>query len=231
MSMTDWAKREVEIACKRERGDKNESEWDYMCTCYESALKAFESLMEDEHSGCGLGITKQILIRLIEEKPLTPIDDTDDIWNKISSEEYQCTRMISLFKKVHSDGTVSYSDSNRIVCVDADNPKVPYHNGFVAKLINKMYPITMPYAPENKPIKVHCRELLTNRKNGDFDTMAILYAELPNGGTVTIERYFKESVGGWEEISKDEWQERVVMDFQRKQKENNNDSEKTDRKR
>lgn len=30
MSMTEWAKREVEIASKRERGDKPESEWDYM---------------------------------------------------------------------------------------------------------------------------------------------------------------------------------------------------------
>lgn len=30
MSMMEWAKREVEIASKRERGDKPESEWDYM---------------------------------------------------------------------------------------------------------------------------------------------------------------------------------------------------------
>ena len=47
MSMTEWAKREVEIASKRERGDKPESEWDYGCACYDSALKAFESLCGD----------------------------------------------------------------------------------------------------------------------------------------------------------------------------------------
>lgn len=41
MSMMEWAKREVEIASKRERGDKPESEWDYGCACYDSALKAF----------------------------------------------------------------------------------------------------------------------------------------------------------------------------------------------
>lgn len=34
MSMTEWAKREVEIASKRERGDKPESEWDYGCAFY-----------------------------------------------------------------------------------------------------------------------------------------------------------------------------------------------------
>lgn len=75
MSMMDWAKREVEIASKRERGDKPESEWDYGCACYDSALKAFESLCGDGHSGFSIGITKGILNRLIEGKPLTPIED------------------------------------------------------------------------------------------------------------------------------------------------------------
>ena len=54
MNMTDWAKREIEIACARERGDKNTDEWDYGCACYESAYKAFQSLVEDEHSGMSI---------------------------------------------------------------------------------------------------------------------------------------------------------------------------------
>lgn len=29
MNMLDWAKKEVEIACKRERGNAPEGEWDY----------------------------------------------------------------------------------------------------------------------------------------------------------------------------------------------------------
>lgn len=66
MSMMEWAKREVEIASKRERGDKPESECDYGCACYDSALKAFESLCGDDHSGFSIGITKGILNRLIE---------------------------------------------------------------------------------------------------------------------------------------------------------------------
>lgn len=70
MSMMEWAKREVEIASKRERGDKPESEWDYGCACYDSALKAFESLCGDGHSGFSIGITKGILNRLIEESLL-----------------------------------------------------------------------------------------------------------------------------------------------------------------
>ena len=50
MGMSEWAKREVEIACKQERGGKPSDEWAYGCACYKSALKAFESLLEDDHS-------------------------------------------------------------------------------------------------------------------------------------------------------------------------------------
>lgn len=66
MNMTDWAKREIEIACARERGDKNTDEWDYGCACYESAYKAFQSLVEDEHSGMSIRLTQNILNRLNE---------------------------------------------------------------------------------------------------------------------------------------------------------------------
>ena len=45
MSMLEWAKNEIAIASKRERGDKPEGEWDYGCACYDSALRAFESLL------------------------------------------------------------------------------------------------------------------------------------------------------------------------------------------
>ena len=80
MSMKDWAEREVEIACRRENPDRGE--FDYGCACYESALKAYKSLVEDGHSGFSIVLTKHILNRLIDCKPLTPIEDTDDIWNE-----------------------------------------------------------------------------------------------------------------------------------------------------
>lgn len=41
-NMLDWAKREVEIACKKENPNRKEGEFDYGCACYESAIKAFE---------------------------------------------------------------------------------------------------------------------------------------------------------------------------------------------
>lgn len=47
-NMLDWAKREVEIACKKENPNRKESEFNYECACYESALKAFEGRIIDE---------------------------------------------------------------------------------------------------------------------------------------------------------------------------------------
>lgn len=70
MNMKSWAEREVEIACKHENPDRKEGEWDYGCACYESALKAFKSLMEDGHSGFSIAMTKHILNRLIDHKPV-----------------------------------------------------------------------------------------------------------------------------------------------------------------
>ena len=65
MSLKEWAKREVEIACKKENPNWDGKSFDYGCACYQSALKAYQSLCEDEHSGMSFNITKNILIRLI----------------------------------------------------------------------------------------------------------------------------------------------------------------------
>jgi hypothetical protein len=212
--MLEWAKREVEIASKRERGDKPESEWDYGCACYAGALEAFEVLCKQEHSGFSIGITKQILNRLIEGKPLTPIEDTEDVWNSTERGEncktYQCKRMSALFKRVYDDGRVTYSDIDRIVCVDLHSGAT-YRSGLVRDVVNEMYPITMPYMPK-APYKVYCEDYLTDPKNGDFDTVGIRYLIPPEGERVTVERFFKESDKGFTEIAFDGYVERIRLD-------------------
>lgn len=216
MGMLDWAEKEVEIACAREKALSEDSEeWRYGCGCYESALKAFRSLAGDGHSGYSIGITKHILNRLIEGKPLTPIEDTPDIWddrtsiNDDGSMTYQCGRMSSLFKDVSADGTVTYNDVDRVICFDINNPNLTYHNGFVSNIINEMYPITMPYMP-GEPFYVACEDFLTDPKNGDFDTMGVLYFK-QGDRKQDINRFFKESETSWDEITKKEYLERKVI--------------------
>ena len=177
--LLDWAKREVELACKRENPERKEGEFDYGCNCYESALKACNSLCEDAHSGFSIKMTQSILNRLINVQPLTPIEDTDDIWNKVDDTlgiaTYQCKRMCSLFKDVYADGTVKYSDNNYYYCVDINDPHYTYTWRTARQIIEEMFPITMPYMP-GKPIAVYCEDFLTDENHGNFDTVGILYA-------------------------------------------------------
>ena len=231
MGMLDWAKREVEIACRKENPNRKEGEWDYGCACYESALKAFDSLCGDGHSGFSIKMTQQILNRMIDGQPLTPIEDTDDIWeecpwSKNGEKRYQCERMSSLFKTVYPDGTVHYSDVDRYIMVDLSNPGSTWHSGLVDHIMEEIFPITMPYMPGD-PIKVYCKDLLTDPKNGDFDTVGIFYAVKEENGEqkqTEINRFFRESFEGeesknsWVEIDKEEYEKRVEMDKKRIEK-------------
>ena len=166
MSMQTWAEKEIEIACKREREDsgvENDGDWDYGCACYESALKAYKSLMGDDHSGFSINMTKHILNRLIDGKPLTPIEDTPDVWNDISDR----------------------NDEEGYVC---------YQYKRIGDIIHEMFPISMPYMPE-EPIKVYCFYLVKPDSEKAMD----------------INRFFKESKDGWDEIDEYEYNKRKAI--------------------
>lgn len=221
MSMKTWAEREaaLRIEFERKNNDTDEPFFDYGAACVESALKAFNCLMEDGHSGMSIGFTKAFLNRLIDGKPLTPIEDTDDIWEFSWEDDgvktYQCTRMSSLFKDEYSDGTVKYHDVDRVICYEVSSPDVSYSSGFVRKTIDEMFPITMPYWPKDNPYKVYVEEFLTDPKNGDYDTMGVLYLRTPDGEKIDISRYFKESEGGFAEIDEDEYITRIKADVRK----------------
>ena len=222
MSLKEWAEKEVQIACKEENPDRKDEEFDYGCACYESALKAFNSLLEDGHSGFSIMVTKHILNRLIEGKPLTPIEDTEDVWNDISDRGekviYQCSRMSSLFKYVYEDGKIIYRDINRVICFDVNDTDISYSNGTISKVIDEMFPITLPYYPIGH-IKVYCEECLTDERNGDFDTIGILYGIKPTGERFEINRYFKEEKDGFVEIDRKEYLTR--MEISKEESKNN----------
>lgn len=213
--VSSWAAKEVELACQKEKEASEDSdEWDYGVACYESALRAYECLCRDGHSGFSIQITKSILNRLVDGKCLTPIEDTPDIWNEVDNgkgaKKYQCKRMSSLFKEVASDGTATYRDVNRVYCVNIDAPDVSYTNGLATRLVDKLFPITMPYLPTGKKFKVVREEFLVDEKNGDYDTLAFLWIETPDGKKVEVNRYFKESdsTEGFTPIDKAEYEER-----------------------
>ena len=82
-----------------------------------------------------------------------------------------------------------------------------------------MFPITMPYIPGD-PIKVFCEDFLTDKNNGDFDTVGVLYAlkeENREPIRIEINRFFRgpfeneeesKEFPGWVEISEEEYKDR-----------------------
>ncbi len=216
MSMKEWAKREVEIACKKENPNWDGKSFDYGCACYQSALKAYQSLCEDGHSGMSFNLTKNILIRLMEGNPLTPITDADFFVENdlpLESEEYlkerglksnlQCPRKSSLFRRETLDGKVSYSDIDRVYVIDQNGHT--WHNGKARDIVDKMFPITMPYLPSDKQYKVYGEDFLLDERNGAYDHQAFLYVITPEGNKIELDEYYKEVNGEMVKISKDEY--------------------------
>lgn len=224
-TQSDWAEREVALAiAAQKKMTEDTDDWAYMVSCYESALRAHQCLSRDGHFGYSIQITKGILNRLIDGKCLTPIEDTPDIWSDISAEfskedknkRYQCKRMSSLFKTVAPDGTVTLSDTNRVYCVNVDAPDVTFTNGFATRLIDKIFPITMPYFPPSKKFKIVQDEFLVDPEKGDYDTVGYLCIVTPDGKKVELNRYFKEVDGKMVQIEKAEFDDRKAKKVEKK---------------
>ena len=214
MDMLEWARKEVELACKNECPDRVNNEWDYGCACYESALKAFESLCSDEHSGMSIQFTKDILSRLIDGKCLTPITEENADWRDTGNPEdvydystYQCMRCTSLFKDVYKDGRVRFTDIRRYVAIDV-NTEFTYKSGLITQIMDELFPITLPYMPATTSYRVFTEEFLTDPNNGDFDTKAIFHIITPEGKEVDVNRYFSLDNGRKLEITKEEYEKR-----------------------
>lgn len=199
MDILERAENEINLYLNRLK-DNDDLDTDYIKSCANSALKAFKSLCGDNHSGMSISFTKNILDKLINRQPLTPITEEDfyitDNDIRISPEFLahqnlisftQCPRYSAVFQNIDINGNVSYHDINRIICYDVDSD-VPYHSSFVSQVIDEMYPIELPYMPGDT-IKVYNESFLVNEKNGDFDIRGILSAVI-EGETVFINRFF-----------------------------------------
>lgn len=156
----DWLEREIELACKHENPDWDGESFDYGCYCYKSAERALkaavESLDKDHHSGFSHVITIRIVKRLLDWLPLTPIEDTDDVWQHqefMANNKFQCTRYPYLWKTVNADGSVSYRDTNRCYGIE-DGEEVTWQGKRADDAVNALFPITMPYYPEANKYEV-----------------------------------------------------------------------------
>ena len=77
--------------------------------------------------------------------------------------------MSSMFKEVAPDGTATYSDTERVCGININTPNAAFSNGFMTRLVDKIFPITMPYLPAGKKYRVFSEDFLVDPKNGDVD--------------------------------------------------------------
>lgn len=205
-----WAEHEVAIV-------KENNKDEYYNACLDSALKAYRSMEEDGHSGGSWSITAGILYRLLQSKPLTSITDKDfdglthDIFydedflrERGLKDQFQCPRMSSLFKEIHLDGSVTYSDTERVTCYEVGK-NLPFHFGIATKIVDEMFPITLPYTGDDR-YSVYVQEYLFNPKNGDYDTIEILGVKKNDKELTPIHRYFHEEGGKMVEITKEKFE-------------------------
>lgn len=198
----DWLQNEIDLACGTEDC--------YGRAIYNSAAKAYMSLVGDSHSGMSIGLTKQLLNRMIEHKPLTLLTGEESEWStcwdrKENYTTYQNKRYSGLFKDVYDDGTVKFHDVNRFTCEDLENG-IRWHSGLVTSVVEPLYPpIVMPYSPPDQPIVIYMEDFLLDPNNGDYDHKAILYAEDVDKTRVDVNVFMKEVDGNFIAISRDEY--------------------------
>lgn len=215
MSKSEWAAKEVELLCKRV-GDS------YTTKCAKAALEAFNFIANQGHSGCSIEVTKSVLFDLLDGRPLIFIQGLDNEWefafNKKDSKVYRNLRRSRLFKTVHSDGTVEYSDLDTSYCRDK-NAEVTYTNTFIQReAIEALsakgiydYCVTFPYFPAREKLEIVTEECMYDKtQEGDYDTIVILYADVPQHGKIAINKFYKETENGFEPISKEEYDLRIL---------------------
>lgn len=201
----EWVEEEIRLAC--------DIKDEYTIACYDSAMKAYKSLTKDGHSGVSIAITRGILNRLIDMKPLTAIEDVPEVWKDISMwrsdesivEQYQCKRMTSLFKDIYDDGTVKFTDVDRVSCINLNNPIISWHCRLGNNIVDELFPIEMPYYPTSEPYKLYSEDFLLDPENGDYDTQGFFYLITPNGEKIEVNKFYKEQDGECVEIGVEEY--------------------------
>jgi hypothetical protein len=111
-------------------------------------LHMVQEFSEEGHSGFSGRYALNILTKLLDFKPITPLTGAEDEWNDVGEDYWQNKRCSSVFKK--ADGT----------CYDIDG-KVFWEwyrdeNGEAVKTYYSgsgcSTPVIFPYTPPNKPI-------------------------------------------------------------------------------
>lgn len=163
-----------------------------------AALAAIRTLQEyNLDEPYMIGCVLDVMERLANYQPLSPIteDDFDD--PRSDGIDFQCQRYSSLFKHVKPNGKATYTDVNRCICINVENEDETFYEGFVDKLVDKLFPITLPYYPDLKRFeaRVSCWPII-KEDDTRWDILQIHSIKEPTGVVHKINRMWQIAPNG-----------------------------------
>lgn len=216
-----WAQEELRIAIETEEKSQGEnSEKDTkrandILKALETAEGCYEVILD---SRAPRSLVSQMLSQLMNGQPLSPIYDTDDIWELDENQpeygiKYVCKRLPTLTKLVTKDEggeeKVEYNDLGRYYCFDLAHSNRPFTGGLGGAVLNALEPITFPYYPIGKySIFTERLRAYQDISEDDVDTIGILRIRYPTSQIFTVEKYFKLTP------DKEKWVETDRADYQ-----------------
>lgn len=179
MNLKDWAKKEVELAKLAEYVDpadgKDENEKAifeienaYADLVYDMALEAFNVLIDQNHSGMSIGLTVNVLNRLVRGQALTPLQGTEDEWSSENNfidqdpaKHQQNIRNSKVFREMNEDGTWSYTYNDIFVIDNADEVWIKYPPYDDPSSLDDEFPSTKKYVEARQNIRKELNSKIT----------------------------------------------------------------------
>ncbi len=93
--------------------------------------------------------------------------------------------------------------------------------GFACKIVEEMFPITMPYYPTVEKYKVYTEGFIAKGFEGDdvdYNTICISYVITPENKRVEINRYFGQKDNKMVEINESEYKRRLANKKEKEEK-------------
>lgn len=203
MSDKQYWEYEIELALNRKtkKGDWADNYCDEVLKDAGEVMKLIDS---QGHSGMYYSLLVNYLERLLNEIPLSPLTDNNSEWSKWEytngkKDNRQNLRRPSVFQ--YADGSIK--DNDRVITYFAEDT-IPCRTGSDGRIIDKLFPISLPYMPERKPYKLYAhRELIEDINGNSYKGVEVYdYIITPSGEKVEVPEDLKEHsfIGGYDEF-------------------------------
>lgn len=162
----------------------------------DKAEAVMDLITSQGHSGLSFSLLSNILKRFLDDKPLFPLTNDVSEWGTLAGED-QNNRYSSLFR--YTDGT--YTDVSRVIFVDTyDNKNTTWTNGNATRIVDEMFPITLPYMPDEKSYYIYGKDMfldkdgndITKENIGSYNYTVFDYLITPDGKRIELNRVFDE---------------------------------------